>query len=299
MNKRLFKVANLFLVLCLIIIPILSICSIFVGLTPFLFIGMIFECMLGLLYFIILCNSDLINQDDIHIKASSDHSISVQYQDYSFDLQNELIGTKSSLPRYDSNHMEVPFLIRERLRNYLYRYYDTISVPNSEKLIDPDRVRSCFSNLKKIDSEDKDTYIKNKYFHPFMIVLGALLIFIIFNLKNFIVYILEGDFPLDILIVILLLLVFLVFIIYLRIDSYKKDKMKDLYSCKVLIYDKKVVDDGDGGYFYHVRVWDGEVYIINKWFSVSKQFYNQEKECILYVLDDGEHSELSIKKEEE
>lgn len=299
MNKGLFKVANLLLLLCLIIIPILSIYFVFIGFGPFLFIGIIFEIIFGLLYFVILSNSDLINQDDIHIKANQDRSISVQYQNYSFNIQNEIISSKDSLPKYDDNQQKVPFLIRERLRNYLYRYYDTISVPNNEKLIDPDRVRSCFSNLKKIDYEDKDTYINNKYFHPFMIVLGALFIFIILNLKNFIVYISEGDFPLDILIIILLLLLLLVFIIYLRIDGYKKDKTKDLYSCKVLIYDKKVVDDGDGGYFYHVRVWDGECYIINKWFSVSKQFYNQEKECILYVLDDGEHSELSIKKEEE
>ncbi len=227
-----------------------------------------------------------------------DNKLRLFYEDIEYETRLvDLFNTTMIFPKYDLNNKKVPYFTRLKLKKYLIDNYDYLSIPDDMKLIEAKDIKKYISDLKLCEKEEKEVELKHVYIGPvYIILIVALTAFLIIEIPKMLPAINEEGFSPLILAFILPILFLLVLSYIFNKNDYDKASMKNLYSCQVEVYDKKVEYADDAGFSY-VRV-KKDNYIINKWFQVSDSYYKNGKVGTLYHLED-EDAFFEYKKEVE
>ena len=235
------------------------------------------------------------NNISIQVNAKDKKHFLVHHFNYQYLLEKNSILSDKKLPKYDLNNNKVPFITRVRLNNYLRNHYDEFSILESEKLISIDRVKEYFQDLKICDENEKGSFLKKRHFNTGYIIIIAIFIFILFYIRDFVDFVKHNGFPLICMSIFLFLLLLITINIILNKKRFQNESAGNLYSCIAYVHDKKVI----GGEYdtYSIRIWDGKCYIIDKWFSVNKDFYDNGETVELFLFDNNDNSEIFIKFE--
>ena len=221
-----------------------------------------------------------IDQHNIQIEKTEDNKVLVSYKNYKFTTKMEYSSRKYLVPKIDMNGNKIGMIDREKLHNYLIENYDDLSLPTNMIAIKDNEVKNYFTNMTICNEDEKNKFLNRKHFIGIYVFI---LVLILPNLSIIIHRIIKQELSLVTIIILIILTLLLIVCSLLAYKGNQKEKNCEVYSCEVDVYDKKEVTFGEEWYYY-VKVYDGKQHVLNKWFSINKNFYKNGTKGTLYLI---------------
>lgn len=197
----------------------------------------------------------------------------------------------------DINNNRIPHLRLTQIYNYIKEKYPNLlekEIDKNTNIITKEEIVNKFSNIRTMNTEEKEYYIKKKNLDyglitPLIVCSVITILFLSISLasKN---------------IIFILIVIILMFLLYLlAIKSYKKRnnlakriRNETMYIASCKIYDKKTVieyNDETKVYNSYVKITDGK-YIYNEWILIPQNKYNSNIDKIDICIFDDKASDI-------
>ena len=191
----------------------------------------------------------------------------------------------------DINNNPIPHLRLKQIYNYIKAKYLNLlekEVENNKNVINKDEVVNRFSNVRTMNLEEKEEYIKRKKLdYGLTLPLITCSIISLFFLIPAVVC--------KSIIATLIILTLSILLYKVAINSYKKRsnlakriRNETMYTATCIVYDKKEIREYDEGTtitYNYIKITDGK-YIVDEWIFVPKDLYKPNLDKVeIYIFD--------------